>query len=304
MSEQTGQKLTEEYRWSYARTNSKGEKIYKHDTKQTAEFVMNYLDSLGIEYELKQGGSMLWIYNNDRAYAYYYTTGRWAPYKRGSMPSVHFSSKGIADFVERFLTKYDKKEEATMPEFPFTSLADKKRYKFIDGKWWYYYPEDGVTGGKKRESAESLNNKYLRKKKKLLNHMYVGGKKVDESHPLFKPGKYPDFTEAAFNSLDNYKVNKEGQLYVMHSPSFPSWCKVGMAVDAEDRVKHFQTSSPYRDYQLVKFYNVQDRRKSEKKAHKILQDKFENRKEWFVASAAQIISILDGHFGVKQFELF
>ena len=22
----------------------------------------------------------------------------------------------------------------------------------------------------------------------------------------------------------------------MHSPSFPSWCKVGMAVDAEDRV--------------------------------------------------------------------
>ncbi len=109
-----------------------------------------------------------------------------------------------------------------MIEFPFTSLADKERYKLIDGKWWYYYPEDGVTGGKKRESADSLNNKYLRKKKKLLTQMYVGGKKVDESHPLFKPGKYPGFTEAAFNSLDNYKVNSKGQLYVMHSPSFPS----------------------------------------------------------------------------------
>ena len=46
-----------------------------------------------------------------------------------------------------------------MIEFPFTSLADKERYKLIDGKWWYYYPEDGVTGGKKRESADSLNNK-------------------------------------------------------------------------------------------------------------------------------------------------
>ena len=101
-----------------------------------------------------------------------------------------------------------------------------------------------------------------------------------------------------------YDSVEEGQVYVIRNPAFPSWCKVGMAVDAEDRVNHFQTSSPYRDYELVKFYNVQDRRKAEKKAHKILQDKYENRNEWFVASAVQVISLLDECFGVEQFELF
>jgi hypothetical protein len=44
---------------------------------------------------------------------------------------------------------------------------------------------------------------------------------------------------------------------IVISPAYPGWCKVGMAVDAEDRLKQYQTSSPYRDYKLVKAYDVQ-----------------------------------------------
>jgi len=41
-------------------------------------------------------------------------------------------------------------------------------------------------------------------------------------------------------------------VYVLVNPAFPGWCKIGMAVDAEDRLKQYQTSSPYRDYELIK----------------------------------------------------
>jgi len=70
---------------------------------------------------------------------------------------------------------------------------------------------------------------------------------------------------------------------VIRNPAFPSWCKVGMAVDAEDRLKQYQTSSPYRDYVLVAAWDVEDRRESEKQAHALLEQHYERRGEWFVA---------------------
>ena len=281
MSEATGQKHTEEYRWTYARTNSKGEKIYRHDTNQTVEFVMDYLDSKGIEYELKQGGSMLWVYNNDKAYSYYYTTGRWSPYKRGSLPNMHFSSKGIMDFVERFLTKYDKKEE-----------PEQKRINPRTGKPYYY--KDNPDKCKARAARNRLTN------------MYVDGKYVSKSHPLYKAGKYSGFSDVAFSSLEGYGKSKAGYIYIMHSASFPGWIKVGMAMDAEDRIKQFQTGSPYRDYELIKSYKVEDRREAEAMAHKELSAKGVGRKgEWFYMSHPVATDKLDKIFPeAHQFELF
>jgi hypothetical protein len=66
--------------------------------------VSKYLDSNDIEYEVKSGAHMLWVYNNsDKKYSYYYTTGRWSPY--GMHHYKHYQSKNIEDFCSRFLNR-------------------------------------------------------------------------------------------------------------------------------------------------------------------------------------------------------
>ena len=96
-------KHTEEYKWSYSRTNSKGEIKFRHDTNETFEDVIEYLEERNIEYEVKEGAYMLWVHHENRKYAYYYTTGKWAAYSKIGRPKLHYSSKGIKDFLERFV---------------------------------------------------------------------------------------------------------------------------------------------------------------------------------------------------------
>tara|TARA_R110001592_G_scaffold235370_1_gene493409 strand:+ start:1083 stop:1688 length:606 start_codon:yes stop_codon:yes gene_type:complete len=93
----------QEYDWKYGRTNSKGEVIFRHNTDQTVEDVCNFLDEYNIEYEKRLGATMLWIYFKNKKYAYYYTTGKWAPFAARGYPKKHFHSKGIEDFYNRFL---------------------------------------------------------------------------------------------------------------------------------------------------------------------------------------------------------
>ena len=113
------------------------------------------------------------------------------------------------------------------------------------------------------------------------------------SHPLYKAGRYKSFGDAAFSSLENYATAKEGQVYIIVNPAFPSWCKIGMAVDAEDRLKQYQTSSPYRDYKLIATYDTSDRRKAEKFAHELLEKRHERRGEWFCIQHPVAASILE-----------
>jgi len=111
MIAQTEDKVKSDY--YYVRTNSKGEKILKRDTKEGVEDATAYLDSIGIEYEIKSGARMMWIYIprkdnpdwSDKKYAYYYTTGRWNQFKAGGYPTKHYQSKGIEDFITRFAMK-------------------------------------------------------------------------------------------------------------------------------------------------------------------------------------------------------
>ena len=78
-----------------------------------------------------------------------------------------------------------------------------------------------------------------------------------------------------------YNQVKEGYVYVMTNPAWPEWVKVGMAVDSEDRLKSYQTSSPFRDYILVYAYEVDDRRAAEAAAHTRLAKECDNINEWF-----------------------
>lgn len=130
--------------------------------------------------------------------------------------------------------------------------------------------------------------------------MYVDGKYISKFHPLYKPGRYKGFTDAAFSSLQNYEDFKQGQVYVIRNPAFPSWCKVGMAIDAEDRLKQYQTSSPYRDYVLVAAWDVEDRREAEKQAHALLEKHYERRGEWFVAFSDMAAERLEGLFNKES----
>ena len=113
------------------------------------------------------------------------------------------------------------------------------------------------------------------------NRMYVNGKYVPKTHPLYKPGRYKGFEEAAFSSLENFKDSLQGEVYVITNPAWPEWVKVGMAVESEDRLKNYQTSSPFRDYTIVYTYEVDDRRAAESAAHVRLAKECDNINEWF-----------------------
>ena len=102
--------------------------------------------------------------------------------------------------------------------------------------------------------------------------MFVNGKYIPKSHPLHKPGRYKNFEDAAFKSLAKYESSVEGQVYVVVNPNFPEWVKVGMAIDAEDRLNNYQTSSPFRDYVLNYKCDVSDRRSAESEAHSATPD--------------------------------
>lgn len=124
--------------------------------------------------------------------------------------------------------------------------------------------------------------------------MFVNGKYVPKSHPLYKAGNYSSFEDAAFSSLEKYESSTEGQVYIITNPCFPEWVKVGMAVDAEDRLRGYQTSSPFRDYELFYSWSVHDRRAAETEAHSILKEWTAGKKnEWFKCSPAFARVMLD-----------
>ena len=130
------------------------------------------------------------------------------------------------------------------------------------------------------------------KKQENAKQMYVNGKYVPKTHPLYKAGRYKGFEDAAFSSLENYKSNPEGQVYIITNPAWEGWVKVGMAVDAKDRLNSYQTSCPFRDYMLYYSYETKDRRKAESEAHSKLDEKFERRKEWFRCTPEEAIEVL------------
>ena len=138
------------------------------------------------------------------------------------------------------------------------------------------------------------------KRKENNLQMYVNGKYVSKLHPLHKPGRYKNFEDAAFSSLAKYETSVEGQVYVIVNPSFPEWVKVGMAIDSEDRLNGYQTSSPFRDYMLNYKWNVNDRRAAESEAHTELQKLYERRSEWFKCTPEQAQEVVSGIVGNYQ----
>jgi hypothetical protein len=145
-----------------------------------------------------------------------------------------------------------------------------------------YYYQEGNSAEIQRE----------RNKKSNPNRMYVDGKYIKDSHPLHKPGKYTSFGDAAFTALQKDKQVKEGYVYVITNPAWPEWVKIGMAIDAEDRLNGYQTSSPMRDYQLVHAIATPDRARAERVAHKAAALCGERQGEWFKIANEEAVTIL------------
>jgi len=169
-----------------------------------------------------------------------------------------------------------------------TIRSDGKRY---DGTTWR------KTGINHTMNEDGLIY-YKRKYRTLDGYLQQGGKINSVVFNTVKPKDINTFVKALYNR------EKEGEVYVITNPSFGGWVKIGMAVDSEDRLKQYQTGSPYRDYSVYASYSTGNRRESEAEAHRILGENHERRGEWFVCSTIAAKTILDKYFGGKQLELF
>lgn len=129
------------------------------------------------------------------------------------------------------------------------------------------------------------------------NQMFVNGKYIPKTHPLYKAGRYKGFEDAAFSSLENYEKTNVGQVYIITNAAWEGWVKVGMAVDAEDRASSYQTSSPFRDYTLEYIVDTTDRRALESEVHKLLAEVSTQRNEWFQCSVEIAKRFIDSALG-------
>ena len=87
-------------------------------------------------------------------------------------------------------------------------------------------------------------------------------------------------------------------MYAIVNAAWPEWVKIGKALDAEDRLSGYQTSSPMRDYKLIHSVYFEDRNVAERKAHTLAAfktahpwNKHDNG-EWFKLTEEQAIEVL------------
>tara|TARA_S200002703_G_scaffold113090_1_gene98569 strand:- start:439 stop:819 length:381 start_codon:yes stop_codon:yes gene_type:complete len=96
-----------------------------------------------------------------------------------------------------------------------------------------------------------------------------------------------------------YDKERSGHLYVISNDAWPEWVKIGMAVDAKDRLKGYQTSSPLRNYKLIHSVYFEDRHKAEQKAHVLAATKTKSpwnkpdNGEWFRLTHEEAIQIVE-----------
>jgi len=93
--------------------------------------------------------------------------------------------------------------------------------------------------------------------------------------------------EIGNSTLKAYDSVKEGEVYIIVHNAWPEWVKIGMAINSEDRLKGYQTGSPFRDYILMYSVYTKDRRKTEAQAHRSAEVIAERRGEWFKMSVGE-----------------
>ena len=129
-------------------------------------------------------------------------------------------------------------------------------------------------------------------KKRDAQRMYVNGKEVSKKHPLHKPGRYKSLDDVwSHNKIESVD---QGEVYIIVNEAWPEWVKVGKAVISEDRLKGYQTSSPFRDYRIVATLSTDNRHTKEREMHKVFAHFAQERKgEWFKIDKVTAIKLFN-----------
>ena len=53
--------------------------------------------------------------------------------------------------------------------------------------------------------------------------------------------------------------HQHGFVYILNNPAWPEWVKIGCAKNIFSRLHNFQTSSPFRDYIIAGYIEIQNR---------------------------------------------
>ena len=138
------------------------------------------------------------------------------------------------------------------------------------------------------------------------SRMWVNGVFIPKSHPLHKPGRYKTLDDA-WSHAEIDQRSTEGEVYIITNKAFPNWYKVGKAVNAEDRLNGYQTSSPFRDYELRYSVKFDNRHQAEVQVHRLLRNVLSEshcQGEWFNADYEVIKDMIDVvHAQEKQLDL-
>jgi len=129
-------------------------------------------------------------------------------------------------------------------------------------------------------------------KKRDSQRMYVNGKEISKKHPLHKPGRYKSLDDVwSHNKIESVD---QGEVYIIVNEAWPEWVKVGKAVISEDRLKGYQTSSPFRDYRIVATLSTDNRHTKEREMHKVFAHFAKERKgEWFKIDKVTAIKLFN-----------
>lgn len=93
---------------------------------------------------------------------------------------------------------------------------------------------------------------------------------------------------------NQYGKHRIGYVYMISNPAWPEWLKIGKARKVHDRCKGYQTSSPFRDYEIVYFIKTKRYHRLEEVAHKALEKiAKERRNEWFKINIEEAKKILN-----------
>jgi hypothetical protein len=127
--------------------------------------------------------------------------------------------------------------------------------------------------------------------KRNHSRMWVNGEYIPKSHPLHKAGRYKSLDDVWSHS--DIEKTYEGDVYLIMNPAWPEWVKVGKAAIATDRLSNYQTSSPFRDYIIIKSVKTEDRHATETDLLISFEaESIERRGEWFKISKEKAIELL------------
>jgi len=175
--------------------------------------------------------------------------------------------------------------------------------QLTDDNWNKSYKKNNI-----RICRTCFNTKFNAKNNKVNNPLalYINGKYISRKDPrykMFKPGNYKILDDSVVSSKEN-NDSKIGYVYAITNKAWVGWVKIGMAFDAEDRLKGYQTGSPFRDYVLEYSVYSDDRRKAEQQAHtKAAKLASEVQGEWFKLPLDQAKKVLDSivvHVTIKE----